>query len=84
MTDHQEILHQTETSHARFIGDWWGRDREGWLGRTQDQRHTIKRLMDEIEHLRSALALAVNELSHASLNSPDELMQQFLEEAHHD
>jgi hypothetical protein len=39
---------------------------------------------DEIERLRTALALAVGELStHAqySVYSPEQLMQQFLEEA---
>ena len=45
------------------------------------------RAADEIEQLRTALALAVGELStHAqySVYSPEQLMQQFLEEARRD
>jgi hypothetical protein len=47
----------------------------------------LKHAADEIERLRTALALAVGELStHAqySVYSPEQLMQQFLEDARHE
>ncbi len=52
-----------------------------------DARMVIDHLHAEIERLRTALALAVGELStHAqySVYSPEQLMQQFLEEARRD
>lgn len=60
------------------------------LGRLRKYEHmdTLKKkAADEIELLSAALALAVGELStHAqySVYSPEQLMQQFLEEARRD
>jgi hypothetical protein len=52
-----------------------------------DLARTLLEAADEIERLRTALALAVGELStHAqySVYSPEQLMQQFLGEARRD
>lgn len=50
-------------------------------------RQVIVDASNEIKRLRKALALAVGELSthgQYTIYSPDQLMQQFIEEARHD
>lgn len=61
---------------------------DDWVDDLIEEKHKLEievsRKYDEIQRLRTALALAVGELStHAqySAYSPDQLMQQFINEA---
>jgi hypothetical protein len=64
---------------------------DDWIDDLIDEKHKLEKEVscqyEEIQRLRAALALAVGELSthgQYAVYSPDQLMQQFLEEARRD